>query len=188
MGLRFGEGVGVGGDFPVGGAVEVLDDADGDGVFFAVAESDFEGFRGEFVGGIHKEVCAFSFADEVEGVAGVDFYEFIGGGVVELVFSGEFEGVSIGAVEADAAFREGDAEVVLLGVFELAGDGNFCGALGSEFFAGAAEGRVDGLPVGDVGAVVGVDGFGLDGGGAEEFDLLGFLMKEGGRELRSLQN
>jgi len=187
VGLGFGKGIGVGGDFPVCGAVEVLDDADGDGVFFAVAEGDFEGFRGGVVGGVDTEVGAFSLADEVEGVAGVDFYEFIGWSVVELVFSGEFEGVSIGAVEADAAFREGNAEVVLLGVFELAGDGDFCGALGSEFFVGAAEGGVDGLPVGDVGTVVGVDGFGLDGGGAEEFDLLGFLMEEGGRALQGVE-
>ena len=145
----------------------MFDDADGDGVFFAVAEGDFEGFRGGAVGGVDAEVSAFSLADEVEGVAGVDFYEFIGGGVVELVFSSEFEGVSIGAVEADAAFGEGNAEVVSLGIFELAGDGDFCGALGSEFFVGATKGGVDGLPVGDVGAVVSVDGFRLDGGGAE---------------------
>ena len=59
------------GDLPVVPAVERFLDEDFDGLGLVVADADLEALGHDVAGGVHVEIGAFAFADDVERVADV---------------------------------------------------------------------------------------------------------------------
>ena len=111
---------------PVIAAVEVLENVDVDGFSFLVGEFDLEGFVEDAVALIDVEVGLAARAFHIERVAGADLDGTFGGGVVDGAFADELHlAIAVAAIEPDATSRQGNAEVVCLGVLELLSDLNF---------------------------------------------------------------
>ena len=186
LGIGFSEVVIFVFDRPVRPAEEMFDGADFDGIFFAVAELDFEGFVENMIALVGFEVGAFAFSDEVEAIADEEANDFAFWGMIEVIFADELElAVIVLGVKTDATFGKGDAEFVGLGVFEFAIDINLF--VGSGAVIGVATDIHSEAPTADGGPVVDVEAFGFHAGGADELDLFGFLIAEGGEVRQSVE-
>ncbi len=173
-------------DLPVRPAEEMFDGADFDGIFFAVAELDFEGFVENMIALVGFEVGALALSDEVEAIADEEANDFAFWGMIDVIFADELElAVIVLGVKADATFGEGDAEFVGLGVFEFAIDINLF--VGSGAIIRVATDIHAEAPSADGGAVVNVDAFGFHAGRPDELDLFGFLIAEGGEVRQSVE-
>ena len=173
-------------DRPVRPAEEVFDGADFDGIFFAVAEFDFEGFVENMIALVSFEVGAFALSDEVEAIADEEANDFAFWGMIEVIFADELElAVIVLGVKTDATFGKGDAEFVGLGVFEFAIDINLF--VGDGAVIGVATDIHSEAPTADGGPVVDVEAFGFHAGRPDELDLFGFLIAEGGEVRQSVE-
>src|ERR1700722_14728089 len=134
------------------------------------------------------EVGALAFTYYVERVAGVDADGFIFRRVIDGILADEFEtAVGIAAIETQFAFGQRDAEMVSAGIFEFLHYPDLGIRLRAVVgFVADLLWIVVGVLIG-LGAVVDVDSLAVNAGGADEFDLLGLLVTQGGGALEGVE-
>ena len=146
----------------------VLDDADLYGLLLVITDLDLESLGGDTFRTVLGVIRHAVFAREVEAVAGQHTDDLVLRRVVDLVLADELElAIAVLRIEAHLALRQGDAELVGLGVLELTVDLHLAR-------------RGDAATIMS-GTLEDIDTLRLDARGAHELDLLGLLVPQGRR-------
>ena len=156
----------------------MLDHANFHGVgLLAVAQLDLEGLVYPFVAGVHLEIRLLAFAHEVEGISRRHAHRFIARRVVNGVLADELQlAVGIAAIETQLAGGQGYAELVRLGVLELALDDDLL--VVAHAIAAVV---VQAVELVAHRTVINVDGRRIHLFGVDELDLLGLTVMQRGR-------
>ena len=167
-------------DGPGQPSIEVFHDAELDGNGLVITNSNLEGLGDHGVIVVAMKVRLPPLADQVEGVASVDAQGLVFRRVINGVLSDELQvPVGVPAVEADAAFGQGNAQPVLGGVDDLPEDGDF--GVGLRPISGGAPSlsvAVIVLARVQSSAVIDVEDGGRDALGVDELDLLGLAVAQ----------
>src|SRR5258708_27847780 len=178
--VEFFERIGIFEHVPVRPSIEVLNDSYFDRFSLMVADLGFE----RFVKPSGIEICAVfgasALTGHIEGVAGMEANSFISWSVVDVVFAGEFElAIIVASIKTDASFGKRHSEMILRTVFEFLHDPNFgIGEDAVAFLLADALHRPILVILVELKAIVDINGFGLDAGGADHFHLFGFAVVE----------